>query len=97
MFESRHVGSSVLIRTVLKMVIYPCLLNLVPVVTYQNLPLSRYPFKAEIEESKYSETSSGRSNFNFIQKHKRTEIDMYQHCSLCIYICFFSRNPGSRL
>ena len=35
MFESRHVGSSVLIRTVLKMVIYPCLLNLVPVVTYE--------------------------------------------------------------
>ena len=35
MFESRHVGSSVLIRTVLKMVIYPCLLNLVTVVIYE--------------------------------------------------------------
>ena len=35
MFESRHVGSSVFIRTVLKMVIYPCLLNLVPLVTYE--------------------------------------------------------------
>ena len=35
MFESRHVGSSVLIRTVLKMVIYPCLLNLVPLVIYE--------------------------------------------------------------
>ena len=35
MFESRHVRSSVLIRSVLKMVIYPCLLTLVPLVTYE--------------------------------------------------------------